>query len=192
MNSFQSVGFVKVEEFFDLPTISLVSEYFENKLARGEIDIVPPKDPVFDSTAIGYYADPLAEVLLKKATSFVSETVGEKVVPTYSFFRVYTSGEQLARHTDRESCEVSVTINIALMGEKNKIYMHAPNGEEASFLLSPGDAVVYKGCEVEHWREPLKEGQLVVQFMLHYVKEKGNYASFIFDKRPRLGAKSCR
>jgi hypothetical protein len=192
MNSFQSEGFVKVTEFFDLPTISLVSEYFENKLARGEIDIVPQNDPAFDSTAIGYYADPLAEVLLKKATSFVSETVGEKVIPTYSFFRVYRPGEKLARHTDRESCEVSVTINIASVGLENKVHMHSPNGSEVSFLLSPGDAAVYKGCEVEHWREPLKEGQLVVQFMLHYVKEKGNCAEFALDKRRKLGEKSCR
>jgi hypothetical protein len=191
MNSFESAGFVKVEEFFDLPTISLVSEYFENKIARGEIDIVPQSSPAFDSTGIGYYADPLAEVLLKKATPFVSETVGEKVTPTYSFFRVYRPGEKLAKHTDRKSCEVSVTINIASTGAENKIHMHAPNGAEASFLLSPGDAVIYKGCEVEHWREPLEEGQLVVQFMLHYVKERGAHASFILDKRPRLGAKSC-
>jgi hypothetical protein len=192
MNSFQSVGFIKVEEFFDAPTISLVSEYFENKLARGEIDIVSQNDPAFDSTAIGYYADPLAEVLLKKSTSFVSETVGEKVVPTYSFFRVYRPGEKLARHTDRESCEISVTINIASMGPANKINMYASSAEEASFLLFPGDAVIYKGCEVEHWRDPLEEKQLVVQFMLHYVKKNGDHASFVFDKRPRLGAKSCR
>ena len=192
MNSFQSAGFVKVTKFFDTPTISLVSEYFENKLARGEIDIVSQNDPAFNSTAIRYYADPLAEVLLKKATSLVSETIGEKVLPTYSFFRVYRPGEKLARHTDRESCEVSVTIHIASVGVENKIHMHSLSGENAEIALSPGDAVVYQGREVEHWREAIEEGQLVVQFMLHYVKEKGNYAAFSLDKRPRLGAKLCR
>lgn len=190
-NVFDGAGYVYIPQLFDQALISLASEYFENKLARGEIEV--RQGPVSDdmATAINYYADPLVEVLLKKATVFISETVGEKVLPTYSFFRVYRHGEKLTKHIDRPACEISVTVNVALMGDKNKIYMKAKNKKEASFVLNPGDAVVYKGCEVMHWREPLDKEQIVVQFMLHYVREKGPYKDHIFDKRPRLGAKPC-
>lgn len=192
MNNFSEAGYLHVPELFDKETISLVSEYFENKLARGELNI--KEGPISDNeaTGINYYADPLIEVLLKKATSFISETVGESLLPTYSFFRVYRPGEKLTKHTDRPSCEISVTVSVAFNGEPNKIYMQAPDKKENAFVLNPGDCVIYKGCDITHWREPLKEGQLVVQFMLHYVRKNGPYANLVFDSRARLGAESCQ
>jgi len=192
MNEFERVGYVKVTEMFEKPLISIVSEYFENKLARGEIAIRRNLNTEADPTSISYYADPLIEVLLKKASSFVSKTIQEEVIPTYSYFRVYRFGEKLSKHVDRESCEVSVTVNVALTEGKNKIYMQLPNQPETGFELTPGDAVIYKGCEVTHWREPLEQNQILVQFMLHYVKKNGPYAAFAFDGRSRLGADSCR
>jgi hypothetical protein len=192
MNNFSEVGYLHVSELFDEETITLVSGYFENKLARGEVEIKNGFISDHEATGIGYYADPLVETLLKKATPFVSKTVGENLLPTYSFFRVYRPGEKLTKHTDRPSCEISVTVSVAYAGEPNKIYMQAEGKKESAFTLNPGDGVIYKGCDTTHWREPLKEGQLVVQFMLHYVKQNGPNAHFIFDGRPRLGAPSCR
>lgn len=192
MSNFSEAGYLHVSELFDKETISLVSEYFENKLARGEIKIKNGVISDDEATGINYYADPLVEVLLKKATPFVSESIGESLLPTYSFFRVYRPGEKLYKHTDRPSCEISVTVSVAFTGEPNKIYMQAPGKKESVFALNPGDGVIYKGCDITHWREPLEDGQLVVQFMLHYVREKGPNSHLIFDKRPRLGASSCR
>ena len=175
-----------VSQLFDAPTVSVMSEYLENRLALGE-----NKNPD-DTTKIAYYADPLAEVFLRRATSFISEEVGEELIPTYSYARVYQPGEKLYKHVDRESCEISATVNIAFKGKPNKIYMQKEGNGESSFSLNPGDAVIYKGCEIVHWREPLENDQLVVQIMLHYVRKNGPYSNLIFDSRPRLGAKSCR
>jgi hypothetical protein len=36
MNSFQRLGYTKVENLIDADTIKIVSKYFENKLRRGE------------------------------------------------------------------------------------------------------------------------------------------------------------
>jgi hypothetical protein len=52
--------------------------------------------------------------------------------------------------------------------------------------LEPGDAAIYKGIEVPHWREPF-EGDRQVQVFLHYVRKDGPYQEFKFDKRPHLG-----
>ena len=57
-------------------------------------------------------------------------------------------------------------------------------------MLNPGDAVVYKGCEVTHWRRKLPKGHINVQFMLHYVDKNGPYAEYKFDKREALGLDS--
>ena len=37
--------------------------------------------------------------------------------------------------------------------------------------LKPGDAVIYKGCDVKHWREPY-EGDYHIQ-TFHYVDANG-------------------
>lgn len=190
MNNLEKVGCVKIPELFDAPTMSVVAEYFENKIAREELKIDYNLNGPNKPTKIYYYADPLIEVLLKKALPFIEEVVEEKILPTYSYFRIYEAKEELIPHRDRPACEISVSVNIASGKGKNKIYMESLEGIRG-FELNSGDGVVYKGCEVKHWREPLKEEDYVMQFMLHYVKEKGRYASHVFDQRTRLGEKSC-
>jgi hypothetical protein len=65
------------------------------------------------------------------------------------------------------------------------IYIESRNGDKA-IELEPGDALIYKGIEVPHWREPF-EGERQVQVFLHYVKKNGDYSEYKFDKRAALG-----
>ena len=60
--------------------------------------------------------------------------------------------------------------------------------EGKKILLNPGDIAIYKGCDVEHWREPY-EGHQQIQLFLHYVDANGIYKDYKFDKRPMLGIK---
>jgi hypothetical protein len=124
---------------------------------------------------------------LKAAKEKVEEVSEKELLPTYSYARIYQSGEQLKPHVDRPACEVSVTVNVATKGEFSPIYIQYGNNEVCKFVLEPGDAVVYKGCEAVHWRKPLVEDQLNVQFMLHYVDKNGPYAEHVKDKRPSYG-----
>ena len=50
-----------------------------------------------------------------------------------------------------------------------------------------GDAVMYRGCDIYHWREPYKEGKWQAQVFLHYVDQNGPYAEWKYDKRESLG-----
>ncbi len=50
-----------------------------------------------------------------------------------------------------------------------------------------GDAVMYRGCDKWHWREPYIEGQWQAQVFLHYVDANGFYAEWKYDKRKSLG-----
>jgi len=56
--------------------------------------------------------------------------------------------------------------------------------------LKPGDMLVYRGNQLEHWREPFK-GNDCAQVFLHYnnSKTKGSKEN-MFDKRPHLGLPS--
>lgn len=181
---FEKNGCVRVNEFLDLHTVSIVSQYFENRIRRGEWVEAEDKQ---NASKLFCYADPLIEALLLTCKDGVEAFTGKELLPTYSFARVYQPGESLAPHIDRPSCEVSVTVNIATKGELSPIYTQYKDNPVKEHFLSPGDAVVYKGCEAKHWRKPLHSDQLNVQFMLHYVDKNGPNAGFVKDNRPAYG-----
>jgi hypothetical protein len=182
---FEKHGCVLVKNFIDEKTISVVSQYFENKIRRGEWTEVSDKgDP---TSRFAYYADPLIEVLLQTSKEAVEDATGKELMPTYSYSRIYRSRERLAPHVDRPACEVSVTVNVATKGEFSPIYTQYGQNDPEKHVLIPGDAVIYMGCDVMHWRQPLREDQLNVQFMLHYVDKNGPNAGYAKDKRPAYG-----
>ena len=127
-----------------------------------------------------FYSDTIMEALLKLKLPIIEKEVGLELLPTYSYWRMYTYGASLPKHSDRPSCEISVTVNLSeydgwpIFMDGNKIY------------LKQGDACIYKGCEVEHFRESLEENHQA-QVFLHYVDKNGNNKDYKYDKRPYLG-----
>jgi len=186
---FSTNGHVYVERLIDAQTIQTVSHYLENKITREDWrpEVGKTEAGTTDATALFVYADPLVEVLLSATLHAVEEATGLTLLPTYSYARVYQAGEQLPKHVDRAACEISVTINIASIGGISPLLVQYKDGQPRELLLNPGDALVYKGCEVEHWRESFSLGQTTVQMMLHYVDANGPYKGHIFDGRGKLG-----
>jgi hypothetical protein len=142
------------------------------------------KDPV---SAYYKYADPLIETILYNSREELETITGQSLHPTYSYSRVYVRGDELKPHKDRPACEISVSVHVATQGEYWPLWMQVPGEEPVRYVLEPGDAIVYKGCEVLHWREKAVDTELNAQFMLHYVNKNGPNAEFKWDKRPALG-----
>jgi hypothetical protein len=181
---YEKNGCVVINNFIDEQTILTISQYLENRIKRGEWVIMSEGDP---TSEYSYYADPLIEVVLQKSKQAVEEATGKKLLPTYSYTRIYQPKELLFPHVDRPSCEISVTVNVANKGKHSSIFMHYKDNDPEKHVLNPGDAVIYKGCETIHWRQPLHEDQLNVQFMLHYVDANGPNAEWVNDKRQFCG-----
>jgi hypothetical protein len=187
--NFDETKYARIDNFIDKTTIEIISQYMENTIRRGIWKELAEFDETIDPTVYAYYADPLTEVLLTKCKELVEVTTERELLPTYSYSRIYQPGEELKVHVDREACEISVTVNVASKGEVSAVYTKYKDKTE-QHILNPGDALIYMGCDVDHWREPLKDGQLNVQFMLHYVDKNGPFASFEKDTRPMLGTDS--
>ena len=134
-----------------------------------------------------HYSDLVMETLLQKMKPIMEKETEKTVVETYSYARIYKKGDELKRHKDRPSCEISVTVNVSYTGEQWPIWMQYKDEDPSKYLLEPGDAVVYKGCEVMHWRNELAKGAKNAQFMLHYVNKNLEYK---YDKRERIGMNS--
>ena len=147
------------------------------------------------------YADRFMETLLVKTIPTMEKKTGLKLIPTYSYCRLYRKGNILKRHKDRPSCEISTTLNLGgdpwpifidPTGSNNVINeyknIHKPNAPKGNKIdLKPGDMLIYSGCELEHWREPF-EGKLCGQVFLHYNHANGPFAKTnLYDKRPLLG-----
>ena len=147
------------------------------------------------------YADRVMETLLVDTIKVMQKKTGLKLVPTYSYCRLYRTGNILKRHKDRPSCEISTTLNLGgdpwpilidptgsdnVIDEYKNIHKPgAPKGVEVN--LKPGDMLIYSGCELEHWREPF-QGKLCGQVFLHYNHADGRFAKTnLYDKRPMLG-----
>ena len=150
-----------------------------------------------------HYSDIAMETLLLKCQPEMEKVTELKLYPAYTYARIYKKGDELKRHKDRFSCEISTTMNLG--GDDWPIYLSPnenvgiPDGKKITTTsqskgikvdLKPGDMLVYSGCELEHWREKFK-GKECVQVFLHYNNRKTPGAKDnMFDKRPHLGLPS--
>jgi hypothetical protein len=150
-----------------------------------------------------HYADVAMETLLLRTLPIMEKKTGLKLNPTYSYARIYKTGDVLHRHKDRFSCEISTTLNLG--GDPWPIYLEPkknvgiPNNKKITvssnnkgicIVLKPGDMLVYRGMELEHWREEF-QGNDCAQVFLHYNDKKSKNADKnIYDRRKHLGLPS--
>ena len=146
------------------------------------------------------YANIVMETLMLKCQPQMEKATGLKLYPAYTYARIYKKGDVLERHKDRFSCEISTTMNLG--GDDWPIYLEpdstkggrkpgvgyvSDNTKGVKVDLKPGDMLVYRGCELEHWREKFK-GKECIQVFLHYNNCKTPGAEEnMFDRRPHLG-----
>ena len=133
------------------------------------------------------YSDLVMETLLVGLKNKIEKATKYKLVETYSYTRIYKKGDELVRHKDRKSCDISATL--CLGGDKIWPIFLEPSGKEnqkgVAIKLKPGDLMCYAGCFVEHWREPF-EGNDCGQVFLHYNNKKDKKA-IQYDGRPFIG-----
>jgi hypothetical protein len=123
------------------------------------------------------YEDLFTDTILMRKLNLMQNETNLELIPTYSFSRIYTFNSELKPHKDRPSCEVSATIMWGSCGTLWPIYMDGQKCE-----MEPGDAVIYLGCELEHYRENF-EGDWHAQSFIHYVDKNGPNKEYAYDKK---------
>jgi hypothetical protein len=77
-------------------------------------------------------SDPLMENVLSGLGPQVEQLTGLELHPTYSFFRLYRKGDRLDRHQDRQSCEVSISVNLGQVSDTPwPLWIAGPCGSHA-------------------------------------------------------------
>lgn len=123
---------------------------------------------------------PFVRLLVEKIPE-VEAICEERVLPTYTYARLYSHGESLQAHEDRDACELSLTMNLDA-DQVWPIWLKTPEGDAVAVHLEPGDAMMYLGCQTTHWREPFQGGRCCQVFM-HYVFSFGHRAYAYFDAK---------
>ena len=212
--NFKKDRFTVIEKAIDPSIANFVYNYFlmKRQVARTMFDAryISPFTTEFGvwndeqvPNTYSHYADIAMETLLLAVQPIMEKQTGLKLIPTYSYARIYKKGDVLHRHKDRFSCEISTTLNLG--GDKWPIYIEkdpkkggvvegkgyiTDNTKGIKVDLKPGDMLVYRGNMLEHWREEFK-GTDCGQVFLHYnnASTKGAKDN-IFDKRKHLGLPS--
>ena len=168
-------------------------------LKHNKIEYTPVEEQV--GGALARYNHPSYAPLHYIIKKLIQNILQIDLFPTYYYDRFYYVGQELTRHKDRPSCEISATLQISTNREDDwPIWFQLPDKSEKLVNMKNGDMVIYKGCEREHWREPLqsKYGRVGKffnqvkkreddtyhhQIFLHYVNAQGPYVHFAYDRQ---------
>jgi hypothetical protein len=170
---------------------NFISSYKANKLKDEFVEFSQKNnlggDSQIPTSSADYNYISFLELLCEK-TPEVSEILEETVLPTYTYARVYKNGSVLKKHSDRDPCEISLTLHLG--GDKPwLIWIKTPEGEDRSVELNLGDAMMYRGTIAEHWRDEYV-GNEYTQVFLHYVRSRGDCAYTYFDTEDHKGKHS--
>lgn len=180
MKSFDDIKYLQLNNFVDKSTVDLLTErlfqHRDNKKSasyQGVDDQVDKADSFYFNQT---HYDEIINTFHQRAQVELERVTGKKLIPTYIYARIYKKGSELTRHKDREETEYSLTVNLNSSSKQPwSIYFKEDDKEEVACNLNSGDAIVYKGMELEHWRNPLSK-RWHAQMFLHYVDANGKYA----------------
>lgn len=193
MNNFQKHKFDVLKGILKPDYCELFSEYFKNKEQSYDTMLKHTYISEFQDEfgtrmdeqvpeAYSCYGDIMMDMLLVNFKPIMQQATGLLLCENYSYARIYKNGHVLKKHRDRLSCEISTTLNLG--GDPWPIYVEP----DIKINLNPGDMLIYRGIELEHWREPF-EGDQCVQVFLHY-SDINNPHGVPYDGRPHLGLPS--
>jgi hypothetical protein len=180
-DAFARQGYVVLPALLEIPLTNFFWSYVHTKFASM---LLSSGDKAVPNSPYGY-GDAAFDGLLEYLRPRIEGHSGLRLLPTYSYFRLYARGAVLKRHRDRTACEISLSLNIGQMPpEPWPLYVTGNSGSYRA-ILSPGDALLYRGIDCFHWRESF-QGSRLVQVFLHYVDRDGPHADQKFDGRKTL------
>jgi hypothetical protein len=148
--------------------------------------------PAFE--VYGHHYPPMLHFLWG-LTPIMSRIVGRELLPTYDYLRIYRAGDVCKVHSDRYSCEHSLSLTLGYSDdqpwhldiEKGRSEpssrIDADFGGEAfsSVPMNVGDALLYQGVHHRHGRTLPNPNRWSAHLFLHWVDREGPYRDHAFD-----------
>lgn len=132
------------------------------------------------------YAPLSCAFVMKRVQPILENLLDEELIPSYWFSTTYHNRGWMNCHTDRPSCEISVTMNIC--GDVAwPIKLKDLEGNKQYVVTPVGCGLAYLGMYVPHWRSPLRThpNDRFMQLFLHFVRKNGQYADYAYDRNQK-------
>jgi hypothetical protein len=157
--------------------VAALRRYFRHLIRKG----VLPLGDAQSSRRFIAHNESVLRFFHHQLSAVVSGIAGEPVTPSYVYLGAYQGGATLAKHTDREQCEFSMTFCLDYSPEPRgetpwPIVLH-PEDRKVTVFQAIGDGLFYRGCLVPHSRQPLPQGHSSTSIFFHYVRE--NFAGLL-------------
>lgn len=165
---FREHGYISLERLFHPFHLASLRHYYRALMRSGEF-----KCEKEDARCLWLHNEVTTRFFHHQLTSTIRQIVGEAVKPSYCYVRCYRSGADLPRHTDREQCEFTVSLCVDYTPEPGSItgwpiYVEAQNGT-VTIEQAIGDALLFRGRELPHYRRPLPHGCTSTSVFFHFV-----------------------
>ena len=121
----------------------------------------------------GVYCEFAALYIQDQLVRFLDRIVPVPIKPSYCWFFRYRPSAVLERHVDRPQCRWNVSFAVDASPDTGRSgawpLCFEVAGRTHSVLLGSGDAVLYSGTDLPHWRDELPAGRTVSMCFFHYV-----------------------
>jgi hypothetical protein len=119
------------------------------------------------------YDEPVTKYVHHQLARTISDIAQRRVVPSYNYLAFYQGGATLDPHTDREACEYTVSLCIDATPDPHThgawpLQLQTPEGS-VSVTLGIGDALLFRGRILTHWRDQLAAGYTSSSILFHFV-----------------------
>lgn len=168
---FAREGFAELPNLLPPSQVAELGRYFQALAAEGfmalDLDRGCRRHVAHNHPVANFWHDQLNER--------VSQLVGRRTKPSYSFVSMYVAGGDLKWHTDRPPCEYTVTLllDYAPLDEQARsrwaLKVTGRDGYIHDLHQRIGDALIFKGRELSHCREVLQAGHRSASVLFHFV-----------------------
>jgi hypothetical protein len=166
-------GYVQLDAMLPAPLLASLQSYFGALIDEGHLRFADPQ-----SRRYYRHSEPIAVWLHQQIAACIGALTGTPVKPSYAFLAGYVPGSQLRPHVDRAQCEYTLSLNIdftlegrskAQRAEAWPLCLNDRHGRTVQVHLNPGDALLFKGRELTHYRAPLGPGRRSTSVFFHFV-----------------------
>ena len=137
-------------------------------------------------------------------TGMIRDITGANLLPGFAYFQVYRKDNHLFVHSDRASCEYSMSLTLAYSDglpwdltvsdeivdhdapeEGKKVARDHGSAKFHRLRMDPGDGVLYPGYGRRHGRLEPNPNRWSAHIFLHWVDADSPHAKYAFDEKER-------
>ena len=172
LHKFQSDDYVRLRDLMHPYHLGSLRRYYRHMVRTGGMTLGDSGSP----RRYVAYNESVAQFFHGQFAAIVSAVAGVRVKPSFAYVASYQGGADLPVHTDREQCEYAVSLLVDYTPEPLDqspwpLYLETGTGTVAVWQAI-GDAVLYRGRRLSHYRKPLAESSTSTSIFFYYVDDK--------------------